>query len=199
MNKREFLDNLKSKLSGLPKQDVEERLEFYSEMIDDRIEEGLSEEEATAEIGSVDAIASQIIADTPLAKIVKEKSKSKRKLRAWEIVLLVLGSPIWLSLAVAAFVVIIAFYAVLWSLIASVWAIFGAFVGCALGGVASGVCFIVFGHVVTGIAMIGASLVCAGLSIFLFFGCRMATKAMVWLTKIIALGIKKCFVGKEGA
>lgn len=37
MRKWEFLSTLKNRLSGLPKQEVEERLNFYSEMIDDRM------------------------------------------------------------------------------------------------------------------------------------------------------------------
>jgi hypothetical protein len=41
MNKQEFLTALKKALSPLSKADLEERLSFYSEMIDDRIEEGL--------------------------------------------------------------------------------------------------------------------------------------------------------------
>ena len=40
MNKTEFLNELEARLKGLPKEDVEERLEFYSEAIDDRVEEG---------------------------------------------------------------------------------------------------------------------------------------------------------------
>ncbi len=43
MNKQAFLTQLRKGLSGLPQEDIEERLAFYSEMIDDRIEEGLSE------------------------------------------------------------------------------------------------------------------------------------------------------------
>ena len=87
MTKQEFMANLRAKLSGLPTQDVEDRLSFYCEMIDDRTEEGLSEEEAVSAIGSVDEVVSQIIADIPLAKIAKEKIKPKRRLWAWEIVL----------------------------------------------------------------------------------------------------------------
>ena len=73
MNKQEFLTRLRKGLSGLPQEDIEERLTFYSEMIDDRIEEGLSEEEAVAAIGSPDEIAEQIIGEIPIKKIVKEK------------------------------------------------------------------------------------------------------------------------------
>lgn len=42
MNKQEFLTELRAKLSGLPTYDVEERLSFYGEMIDDRTEEGVT-------------------------------------------------------------------------------------------------------------------------------------------------------------
>ena len=54
---------------------IEERLEFYSEMIDDRIEEGKSEFEAVREIGDVDEVVSQIASETPLYRLVKEKAK----------------------------------------------------------------------------------------------------------------------------
>jgi uncharacterized membrane protein len=76
MKKEEFLSTLKKKLSSLPKQELEERLNFYSEMIDDRVEEGRTEEEAILDIGSIDDISAQIIAEIPLKKIVKEKGYS---------------------------------------------------------------------------------------------------------------------------
>ena len=56
MNKREFLVQLRKGLSGLPQDDIEERLSFYSEMIDDQMEEGFSEEQAVAAAGPVDEI-----------------------------------------------------------------------------------------------------------------------------------------------
>ena len=197
MTKQEFLLALREKLSGLPKQDIEDSIDFYSEIIDDRIEEGCSEEDAVSDIGSVEKISSQIIADIPLSKLAKERINPKRRLRAWEIVLLALGSPIWLSLAIAAAAVILSLYVVLWSLIVSVWAVFAALAICALGGVAVGVIFAVVGNAFAGIAVIGAGLVCAGVAIFMFFGCKAATKGTVVLTKKIALGTKKCFVKKE--
>ena len=61
MTKTEFVLELTSKLSLLPWEEVEDRISFYVEMIDDRMEDGLSEEEAVAAVGSVDEIAAQII------------------------------------------------------------------------------------------------------------------------------------------
>ncbi len=199
MQKNEFLAGLRNHLSGLPQEDIEERLTFYGEMIDDRIEEGLSEEEAVRQMGSVDDIVRQTLAEIPLVKIVGRRVKSKRALRAWEIVLIAVGSPIWLSLIVAAFAVVLSIYATLWSVVISLWSVFAALVGSAIGGVASGILFVCLGNTAAGLAMISAGLVCAGLSVLSFFGCLAATKGSAWLTKHIAVGIKKLFIKKEGA
>lgn len=199
MSKQEFLEQLRKGLSGLPRRDIDERLDFYSEMIDDRMEEGLSEEEAVREIGDVDALVSQIVAEIPLTRLVKEKITPRKRLKAWEMVLLVLGSPLWLSLTVAGFAVLLSLYVVLWAVVVSLWAVFASFMGGAFGGLAAGIVFVCNGNLPTGIGMIGAGLVCAGLSIFLFYGCKAATKGTLWLTKRIVLGIKSRFVKKEEA
>ncbi len=197
MNKQEFLSQLEGRLSGLPKEDISERLLFYSEMIDDRIEEGLSEEEAISEVGSIDEIVSETVSNTPLSKIVKENVKPKRALRGWEIALIIAGSPIWGSLLIAFSAVILALYITLWALIVALWAVEISFIASALACAAIGTVFIIRGEPITGALAVGSGLVMAGLSIFLFFGCIAASKGVVKLTKKIALGIKSIFVGKE--
>lgn len=197
MTKAEFMLQLRKNLSGLPKKDIEDRLNFYDEMIDDRVEEGKTEEEAVLEIGSVEEVAAQIIAEIPFIKIAKERMKPQRRLKTWEIVLLVLASPIWGALLIAAFSVMISLYAVLWSLIVCVWAIFVAFAACAIAGGIGGAVGVFAGSSLGGVAMIGVGIFCAGLAIFLFFGCIAATGGSARLTKRIALGLKKCFVKKE--
>lgn len=199
MSKQEFLEQLRKGLSGLPQDDIEERLMFYSEMIDDRMEEGLSEEDAVCEIGNIDEIISHIVADIPLTKLVKEKITPKNRLKAWEIVFLVLGSPIWLSLLIAAFAVILSLYVVLWSVAISLWAVFGSLIGCAFGGIVAGIVFVCSGNVLTGIAMVGTGIVCAGLSIFMFYGCKAASKGILILTKKFAVWTKNCLIKKEEA
>lgn len=199
MRKSEFLAELKDRLGGLPPQDIEERLTFYAEMIDDRMDEGLTEEEAVREIGTVDEVVAQIIEDTPFIKLAKQRIRPKRRIHAWEIVLLALGSPIWLSLLIAAFAVILSLYASLWSVIVSLWAVFAGLVSCAVGGLAGGIGFICGAHVPSGMAVLGTAVFCAGLSIFAFFGCKASTKGAARLTRLMALSIKKCFVGKENA
>jgi uncharacterized membrane protein len=199
MNKQEFLERLQSGLSGLPKDDVEERLNFYSEIIEDRIEEGFSEEEAVWAIGSVDEIVAQTIKETPILKIVKKKIKSKRKLSVGERVLFFLGSPLWLPLLIAAFAVIFSLYISLWAVIISFWAVFASFTACSVGSIVACIIFITSGHVASGIAVVAAGLICAGLTIFIFHGCKAISTLSITLTRKMAIWIKNCFINKEEA
>lgn len=199
VTKLEFLMSLSNKLSGLPQSEIEERLNFYSEMIDDRIEEGFSEEEAVSQIGSVDEIVSQVIADIPIMKIAKEKIKTKRQLKTWEIVLLALGSPIWLALLISAFAVIFAVYVSLWSVIISLWAVEVSLSACSLGGIMSGIILIFTENSLSGALLIGSGIICAGLSIFIFYGCKAITKGLLLLTKRSVISIKNCFINKGDA
>lgn len=196
MTKKEFLQRLEKGLKGVPKEDIEERVAFYGEMIDDRIEDGLSEEEAVANVGDVDGIISQIIADVPLTKLVKEKIRPKRTLSVWEIVLIVLGFSIWFPLGIAICAIVLSAYIVLWALVFSLWVIDLAFAVTAIGLIAAGVVSLVGGGV-RGTVVIGTGIIFAGLSILLFFGCKYATKGAALLTKRITLWIKSLFVKKE--
>lgn len=199
MNKQEFLAQLRKELSGLPQDDVEDRLTFYFELIEDQMEEGLSEEEAVSAVGSVNEIVAQVVADIPLTKIAKERIRPKRRLGAGEITLLALGSPIWLSLGIAVFAVVLSLYISLWAVIISFWAVFVSLAGCSIGGVLSCVIFATGGNGASGAAMLAAGIVCAGLSIFMFFGCWAATKGGVILIKKVAIWIKNCFIKREVA
>ena len=183
MTKREFTVRLGSMLSGLPKRDIDERISFYCEMIDDKIEDGMSEEEAVANLGSIEDIAAEIREGVPLVNLVKEKFKPKRGLSAWEIVLLVLGSPIWLSLLVAAVAIVFSLYAVLWSAVLSLWAVFVSLAAVGVAGTASGVILIFTDGALTGLVLISGSLVSAGISILAFYGCRAASVGAFYLTK----------------
>ena len=197
MNKQEFLTALEGALTGLPREDVSERLAFYGEMIDDRMEEGLSEAEAVAAVGDIDSIVSQTVEDTPLAKIVKHRMSTKRKMRVWEIVLIVLGAPLWLALIVAASAVLIAMYAVIFSLIITLWAVEASLFISGLGCIAAAVLLFFNGHGLGGVATLGVGLALVGVSILLFFVCVIASKGLFRLTRLMVRGIKSLFIGKE--
>lgn len=59
MRKEGFLTALRAGLTGLSPEGVEKLVEFCSEMIDDRMEDGLTEEEAVAAAGSLDELIQQ--------------------------------------------------------------------------------------------------------------------------------------------
>ncbi len=173
MTKQEFLKLLKRKLSGLPKQEADERINFYAEMIDDRIEEGRTEEEAVLDIGSIDEITAQILKDVSLSQRVKRKMKLNRKLKGWEITLIALGSPIWFSLLIA---LIISFFAIAGALFLSLWAVSLSLAVCGVASIIITILFVATGYVVSGGLVLSAGLVCAGLAILLFFACKNTTK-----------------------
>ena len=180
MTKYEFVTTLTHRLSHLPREAVEERVNFYIESIEDRIEDGVPEEEAVAAVGSPEEIAAQIMGELPRPAFEVPRKEQKRRPSAVETVLLILGAPIWLSLLIAAFAVVLSVYISLWAVIISLWAIFASFVGCALGGIVGGA-FLAFTNGASGVFLIGAGLFCAGASVLLFHGCKAATKGTAWL------------------
>ena len=203
MKKEEFIAQLRKELSGLPKKELEERLTFYSEMIDDRMEEGLTEQDAVSDIGSVEEISTQIISDIPFRKIAKEKITKQRRFKNWEILLLALGAPIWVSLAIAAFAVLfslfIAVFSVIFSVAVALIATFVAVLVSGVGGVLVGIFYLFSGNAFSGAALIGASIFCAGLSILFFYVGKALVKAMPALIKKTIVGVKRLFIKKEKA
>ena len=187
MRKEEFLEKLREQLSGLSQEDILERLNFYSEMIDDHMEEGLTEEEAVQAVGCIEEIAADV-------DRTKQSDTPRKQWKAWEIVLLAVGCPVWLSLLIAALAVAFSLYISLWSVIISLWAVFGSLAACAVAGAVAGVIFLVDGNGVTGVAVIGAAFACAGFAILLFYGSRIATKCTAMLTGIL---LKRFFRRKE--
>jgi len=197
VTKREFLEELRKRLSDLNDEDFVSSVAYYEEMIDDRMEDGLSEEDAVEAIGTPADAAAHILEEIPLTKLIKARVKPRNKLPVWAIVLLIVGSPIWLSLLIAAVSVVISVYASLWSAVVSLWASELAFAVSSVASLASAPVLFAMGHVWTGLASVGAALFLAGLAIFLFFGCLYATKGMCILAKQIFLLIKRAFVRKE--
>lgn len=196
MTKQDFLNELQARLSDLPPREREERLGFYSEMIDDRIEEGLSEEEAVAAIGGIDDAAAQVLTQDPLEKTAQEKPK--RRIRAWQIVLLAVCSPIWLSLLLSAVAVVLSLYLVLWVLVICLWAVALSVLGFAVCEIVMAGVFAAQGSLPEGLASLGIGIFGLGATILLFFGCLAASKGVVRLTKTIISGIcKACRRGRS--
>ncbi len=120
-----------------------------------------------------------------------------RRLKTWATVLIVLGSPVWLPILISAFAAILSLYIALWSLVVSLWAVFASLAACGLAGIVGGLVYAILVKPIDGILLVAAGLVCSGLAIFVFLGCKAATMGTAKLAKKIVLGVKNMFVGKD--
>lgn len=196
MTKQEFMFELYKKLKNFPKKEVDESIAFYIEMIEDNIEDGLTEEQAVAKLGSIDKIASQIASEIPLSKIVKINGKPTRKFKTWEIVLLIVSSPIWLSLLISLFAGVFSVYASIWAAVIIFWAVA---VGFTIGGplaVILGIVLVFVKGVAVGLIIAGYGLVLAGVGIIFVFLSRIITKLLLKTTKLLIIELKKAFLNK---
>ena len=146
MNKAEFLNKLKQEISDLPCGEVEKTLMFYEESIDDRMEDGLTEENAVAVLGNPQKIANEIRADLPITRLIGNKlkeSRDKSKNKNLWMILAVCGFPIWLPLSLAFAAMILAIYFVMWAVVVSLYAAIFSFGATAIGGIVFGV-YVIF-------------------------------------------------------
>lgn len=164
MKKKEFISELQKLLSKFPAREVRERLIFYGEMIDDKIEEGLTEEDAVASVGVPNDVAAQISDEI---KAQKKKANKRRRLKPWEICVLILGSPLWIAFLLAAAAVVISIFAVMLSVNIVLWAL--------------EIPFFIFSL----------------LSQYLIIACKSATKVTVALAKKFISYVFAFFKGKE--
>ena len=196
MTKADFLQLLERALAQLPEEERQANLEYYSELLDDMIEEGMTEEEATAKLGSPAQIAENILQEMPLGKLVSTRMKPKKGWTPLAIVLVVVGSPIWGPLLLAAAVVVLALFASIWALGVAVVAVV---VGLAVAVVAAPI-IAIRAAVLTmpaGLVLLGGGLVLLGLCVL---GGLMAVELckLLWqLTVWLVHKIKGLFIRKE--
>ena len=116
MTRAEYLERLRACLALMPDEEREAQLAYYEELFDDMLEDGMSEEQVAEHLGAPETVAEELLAEIPMATLVKNRVRAEGKPSALTIVLLVLGAPLWLPLLIAAF-------AVLLSLLISFWAV----------------------------------------------------------------------------
>lgn len=194
MKKQEFLSLLRERLRGLPKQDIEERVNFYEEMINDRLDDGKTEEEAINDLGGIDKVVGDIARETPLVKLVKEKMKPKRRMRGWEIVLLIIGFPLWFPLFLTGMILMLVGYLLVWILVIVTYTLEACFIAGAFGGLVAFAAS--YANGVPNFLTLGLALVSAGCAFFMIFACIGATKLSIRLSIGMVTGIKKAIIGK---
>lgn len=195
MNKEEFLAKVRAGISSLPQAEIEKSLDYYSEMIDDCIEDGMSEEDAVSSIGTVEETVSQIFSEMPLQTLVGARVKPTHSLRAWEVVLIVLGSPVWLSLAIAAMAVFASFYIAIWSILFAFYCADFAFAVGGIAAVAGGIASAsVALNIPSGLFLIGAGMLLIGASVLLFFALNKLAPLTIRLSQMFLRAVKSLFI-----
>lgn len=199
MTKNEFLRLLFAELGNLPREEVKKAMAYYSATLDDRMEDGMSEEEAVQSLGEVREIAQEILQSIPLNVLMKSRiQRGKKRLSALQWVLIICGSPLWLSLAATILAVLLSVYAVIWSAIA---ALYVGLLALGLGGIAGVVGGIVIAFTngpITGGMLAGMAICCLGLFLVLLRPVVGLSKGLVRASAWMGKRIKRMFFPKKG-
>jgi len=128
MNKTQFCALLENKLKPyLSPKEMYKTLSFFEEMIDDRIDEGLSEEEAVSQLGDIDIIVDQILDEHNIGK--------KQTKLVWRFVprkiptelgfiITVLLLPVWITIFALGASLFIVILSIIFSIVLTIIAIF---------------------------------------------------------------------------
>ena len=191
MTKADFLRLLERALSQLSEEERQKNLEYYSELLDDMMEEGM-----TAKLGSPNQIAQSILQEMPLGKLVSTRMKPRSGWTPLAIVLAVVGSPVWVPLLLAGVAVVLVLFVSIWALgfaaVAVVIALAVAVVAAPIIAIRVAVLTLP-----VGLMLLGAGLVLLGLCVL---GGLMAVELckLLWqLTVWLAHKIKGLFIRKE--
>ena len=202
MTKQQFSQALKDLLSsrGLSEAEIKRSVDYYLEMIDDRIEDGMAEEEAVAAMGNVEDIAKDILFDAPLGVLVKSKIKKEKQKSSDNtlliVLLLVLGFPVWFPLLLTAVIVFAAVYIVIFALIISVFAVVVSHFVCGVALIPVG--FFIISQTAAGtLAIVGAGFLLIGISFLLVLPAKYIIIGLITLTRVMLHGIKSIFIGRK--
>lgn len=197
MNRIEYRAALESRLAAVPSAERAKQLDYYDEMICDRMEDGMTEEEAIAMLGDIDETAREILSQYALPSPVSPPAPDKDNrggshLWLW-ITLAILGSPIWISLLAALITVIAALVIVIWSLVISAFAIFFSAAAVGVVGIVFGIGSLFTASASYALFVIGAALAAAAIALFAVPLVKLIFRGAVYLTKSIGLLIAKPF------
>lgn len=194
MTKQLFLNELSAALHGLSREERYRTLSYYDELIDDRVEDGQSEEEAVESLGSPEQIAREILGEEPAPSTSKGR-------KVWLIVLLVLGFPLWGSLLLTAAILLLCVYICLFLPVFLLGVLALVCLASALIGVV-GTPFLIMdvglltGGLPAGLFQLGLSVTLLGLAVLSALGFYFTGKATVKAGRAIWRGIRRSFSKK---
>ncbi len=204
MTKEMFESALRTCLENrrLPKEEIDRSVEFYLEMIDDRMEDGMGEAEAVAALGSPEEITEQILSEQAWYTLFRSKVKDtyeKSKAPAKKVLFWAL-SPLWICLLVTVGVLLFCLSVIEGViLLASVAAVVGIGAG-GIAGIGLGILlFVQMVNPATALALFGIGLFLMGLLILLLLPAKVTISNLWKLHKFLRQTLKKAAwrMGKE--
>ncbi|MCR5310495.1 MAG: DUF1700 domain-containing protein [Lachnospiraceae bacterium] len=201
MNKQEYLNALRDALEKQSISNIDNMIEYYDEMICDRMEDGMSEEDAVNSMDSITDIVHEAVLDKSVPTLVKEKvkksrDKAKSEGKEWIWILLaVLGFPVWFPLVFTFAILLFVFFLVFWILVGTLFIIVLAL------GISAVACFltsftVLFGYISFPgfVVSLGGALALAGITILLWKPIVAFAKVAAGFFKDIIISIKKKFI-----
>ena len=161
MTKIEYLKKLKHALRRLKAEERKKSLAYFSEVIDDRMEDGIPEPDAVAELESIEAAAERIIAEA------EAQGQMRKSLSTWEIALIVVGFPLWFPVLLTVGIVVLTLYLLVWIIISALFLVSAALVVSGPAGVV-GMFIFLDSNVASAFAVLATGLAGTGLGIALF-------------------------------
>lgn len=184
MTRDEFLNRLGELLACLPADQVKETQEFYAEVIADRMEDGMTEAEAVAAMGTLGEVAEATLDELPA--VPRAIARTKRKSTALLWALAIVGSPVWIPLLLAFVAVAATVYICIWVLALCVWIVAAAFGGAGVVGLLFAVDGIIIVHVPYVLTSMGMGFASIGVALLAGAGAWTASKQIARLSALWA-------------
>lgn len=168
MNKEQFLSAMCYRLQGVSSLERQKTVDYYAEMIDDRIEDGMSEEDAVAAMGDVDEIL----------KDYKVSEPAKKPMSGGRLAVILSLSPISVVLLIAA-------YSIIWSLVIVYYAVIVSLFSAMVCLSALAFRYFATLSVYEAILFFGGAFVCLGLAQLFCIAARFVGRFAVRATKFL--------------
>lgn len=193
MKKNEFINKLRFQIRKFEKEEKEEIVRYYNELIDDRLDNGEKEEKIIDSLGSVKEIVSNLVQERQNgSKVDKEGNPvllREKRISVLKSACLIITFPLWFSLLCVVIALFVALIALVFGLAAASIAI--AFVGVYY---TIGSFWQFVNSLNAGLVQIGCSFVLISLGVVFTY---LTAKALVAATKLSGKGIM-CFVRHGG-
>lgn len=206
MTRNEFITSLSARLQGIPGTERQKALDWYSELICDRMEE-MPEADAVSGIGSVDEIADEILSQyrqnttavhsSDGTEPQSRRSPDKGVNTALVIFAAVVLSPIWLPLLIVGLSLALIAVVLVWCAVVTVGVMLVSAAAVGVVGLVYGFWALFVINPAYGLLVLGAALTAAGLTLamipLIVVTVKGAAKFTVW-----SVGKICCLVHRKG-